>query len=246
MAQTRQVIDILKQALKSHGFSYSDVAETLELSEASVKRLFSDCSFSLARLDAICQMMSIEISDLIVMMNQRNAEAMLSELTRQQEQEIANDAALLLVTVCVLNRWTTDDLLANYHLTEPQCIHYLARLERLKLIELLPKNKIKLKVSANFKWLENGPIQQLFQQKLAADFLKGGFNQPREQLIVINGMLSDEAMTVFHRKLQQLAREFDELNTQDASLSLDQRRGSTVMLATRDWQYGLFEQLKRS
>lgn len=246
MAQTRQVIDMLKQALKSHGLSYSDVAETLELSEASVKRLFSDCSFSLARLDAICQMMSMEISDLIVMMNQRNAEAMLSGLTRQQEQEIANDAALLLVTVCVLNRWTTDDLLASYHLTEPQCIQYLVRLERLKLIELLPKNKIKLKVSANFKWLENGPIQQFFQQKLAADFLKGGFNRSREQLIVINGMLSDEAMMVFHRKLQQLAREFDELNTQDAALSLDQRRGSTVMLATRDWQYGLFEQLKRS
>ncbi len=245
MAQTRQLIDTLKQALKSHGLSYSDVAKTLDLSEASVKRLFSECSFSLLRLDTICQMMSMEISDLIAMMNQRNAEAMLSGLSWQQEQEIANDTALLLVTVCVLNRWSTDELLEHYQLTVSQCVGYLVRLERLQLIELLPKNNIKLKVSANFKWLVNGPIQQFFQQKLATDFLSGGFNRSREQLIVINGMLSDEAMVVFHRKLQQLAREFDELNTQDAALSLEQRRGSTVMLATRDWQYGLFEQFRR-
>lgn len=246
MAQTRQLIETLKQALKSHGFSYSDIAKKLDLSEASVKRLFSECSFSLLRLDTICQMMSMEMSDLVAMMNQRNAEAMLSALSWQQEQSIADDTALLLVTVCVLNRWSADELLAHYHLTESQCTSYLVRLERLKLIELLPKNKIKLKVSANFKWLENGPIQQFFQQKLAAEFLSGSFNQSREQLIVINGMLSDGAMVVFQRKLQQLAREFDELNTQDAALSLEQRRGSTVMLATRDWQYGLFEELKRN
>jgi DNA-binding Xre family transcriptional regulator len=245
MAQTRQLIDTLKQALKSHGLSYSDVAKTLDLSEASVKRLFSECSFSLLRLDSICQMMPMEISDLIVMMNQRNSEAMLSSLSWQQEQDIADDTALLLVAVCVLNRWSTDELLEHYHLTEAQCIRYLIRLERLKLIELLPKNKIKLKISANFKWLEDGPIQQFFQQNLAADFLSGGFKRSHERLIVINGMLSDQAMAVFHRKLQQLAREFDELNTEDAALSLDQRHGSTVMLAMRDWQYGLFEQFRR-
>ena len=111
---------------------------------------------------------------------------------------------------------------------------------------MLPKNNIKLKVSANFKWLENGPIQLFFQQKLAADFLADKFNRPREQLIVINGMLSDEAMMIFHRKLQQLARDFEELNNQDAGLSLQQRRGSTVMLAVRDWQYGLFDQLRKT
>lgn len=50
MAQTKQLIDTLKRALKAQGLSYADVAKELNLSEASVKRLFSQSGFSLAQL----------------------------------------------------------------------------------------------------------------------------------------------------------------------------------------------------
>jgi len=244
MAQTKQLIDALKRTLKAQGLSYADVAKELDLSEASVKRLFSHSSFSLARLDKVCQMMGMEISDLVTQMH-RYSHAMVSELSLQQEQEIASDTGLLLVTVCILNRWTMAQLIEHYHLSEHQCIHYLAVLDRLQLIDLLADNRIKLRVAANFKWIDNGPIQQFFQQKLASDFFSTTFNQQHEQLIVINGMLSTEAMAVFHRKLTQLAREFDALNQNDASLSLSQRSGTTVVLAMRNWRLGLFDSLRK-
>jgi len=244
MAQTKQLIDSLKCSLKAYGFSYRDVANTLGLSEASVKRLFSESRFSLDRLDKVCQMMEMEISDLVVQMN-KESRLTVSRLSFEQEEEIAGDIALLLITVCVLNRWTMPQLIGHFHLTEHQCIQYLAVLDRLKLIDLLAENRIKLKVSPNFKWLDNGPIQQFFQQKLAADFFDSQFTQQQEQLIVINGMLSDASMLVFHRKVEQLAREFDELNNEDAALSLDQKSGTTVVLAMRNWQFGLFEGLKK-
>lgn len=244
MAQTKQLIDSLKRSLKAHGFSYSDVAQELSLSEASVKRLFSESSFSLQRLDNICQMMDMGISDLVVQMN-NDSRLTVSKLSFEQEEEIAGDIALLLITVCVLNRWTMPELMDHFHLTEHQCIQYLAVLDGLKLIDLLAGNRIKLKVSPNFKWLDNGPIQQFFQQKLAADFFDSQFTQQQEQLIVINGMLSDAAMMIFHRKVEQLAREFDELNNEDATLSLEQKSGTTVVFAMRSWQFGLFEGLRK-
>jgi len=244
MAQTKQLIDTLKRSLKAHGLSYADVARQLTLSEASVKRLFAEASFSLARLDAICQMMDIEISDLVSQMNNQ-ARSMVSQLSFEQEQEIAIDIALLLVTVCVLNRWTMPQLMDHFHLSEHQCIRYLVVLDRLKLIDLLSGNRIKLKVATNFKWLDNGPIQQFFQQKVAADFFNTQFTEQQEQLIVKNGMLSDAAMVIFHRKVEQLARDFDELNNEDAMLPLDQRHGTTAIFAMRSWQYGLFERLRK-
>jgi len=245
VAQTKQLIDSLKRALKAHGLSYIDVANQLGLSEASVKRLFSESSFSLTRLDLVCQMMEMEISDLVLQMN-NDSRSMLSGLSFEQEEEIAGDIALLLITVCVLNRWTMPQLIEHFHLSEHQCIRHLAILDRLKVIELLAGNNIKLRVSANFKWLDNGPIQQFFQQKLAADFFDSQFTQQQEQLIVINGMLSDSAMMIFHRKLEQLAREFNELNNEDAALALKQKKGTTVVLAMRSWQYGLFESLRKN
>lgn len=244
MAQTKQLIDTLKRSLKAHGLSYADVARQLTLSEASVKRLFAEANFSLARLDAICQMMDMEISDVVLLMNNQ-ARSMVSKLSFEQEQEIAADIALLLVTVCVLNRWTMPQLMEHFHLSEHQCIRYLVVLDNLKLIDLLAGNRIKLKVATNFKWLDNGPIQQFFQQKVAADFFNTQFTEQQEQLIVKNGMLSDAAMIVFHRKVEQLARDFDELNNEDAVLPLDQRRGTTAVFAMRSWQYGLFERLRK-
>ncbi|NOY62658.1 MAG: helix-turn-helix transcriptional regulator [Gammaproteobacteria bacterium] len=245
MAQTVPLINALKRALKAHGKSYKDVAVVLSLSEASVKRLFSEQSFSLQRLDQICQMMEMEISDLVQQMNS-SAKTMLSSLSLEQEQQIAADIELLLITVCVLNRWTLQNIIDQFHLSSHRCIQHLAKLDRLKLIELLPNNRIKRRVASNFKWLENGPIQRFFQEKLEAEFFSSRFDKSHEQLIVINGMLAKSSNAVFQRKMENLAREFDALSHDDASLDFEQREGTTVVLAMRRWQYGLFDALKRS
>ena len=244
MAQTAQLIDTLKRSLKAHGKTYADTARHLNLSEASVKRLFSERSFSLQRLDQVCQMIEMEISDLVQMMNETSS-GRISGLSEAQEREIVGDLELLLVAVCALNRWTVEQIIANFQLTEHQCIHQLARLDRLKMIELLPKNRIKLLVTPNFKWLENGPIQRFFQEKLEAEFFRSRFDQKDELLIVINGMLAASSNAVFQRKMEHLAREFDELNNDDAALPLDERRGATVVLAIRHWKYGLFSRFRR-
>jgi len=244
MAQTKLLIDTLKLTLKAHGKTYADISRHLGLSEASVKRLFSERSFSLLRLDEVCQLMNMEISDLVQSMNENNT-VHLSGLSVDQEKEIANDLGLLLVTVCVLNRWTMQNIIDYFHFSTPECIGYLTKLDRLKLIELLPKNKVKLLVAANFKWLENGPIQCFFLDKLQADFFNSRFTQQNEKLIVINGMLADNSRTVFQRKMDRLSKEFDELNNDDVGLPASERFGVTVVLAMRPWRYGLFDKIRK-
>src|SRR5210317_1128098 len=114
MAQTRELIKTLKSALKAHGKTYADVAVELGLTEASVKRLFSQQSFSLARLDQVCHLVDMEITDLVQLMSEQQQR--LQQLTIEQEQEITTDVTLALVTVCVLNRWTMEDILGYYHI----------------------------------------------------------------------------------------------------------------------------------
>jgi transcriptional regulator with XRE-family HTH domain len=245
MAQTQQLIDALKRILKAHGLTYSDVAGHLRLSEANVKRLFSKRSFTLERLDQVCQMMGMEISDLVQEMNERAAANAISGLTLEQEAEIAGNIELLLVTVCVLNRWTMPEIIDRFHLTEAQCIQHLAKLDRLRLIELLPKNRVKVLVARNFKWQENGPIQCFFHEKIEADFFSSRFDHQDERLLVVNGMLAESSNAVFQRKMEHLAREFDELNDDDAKLPLEERIGTTVVIAMRPWSYGLFDALRK-
>lgn len=239
MAQTRELIKTLKTALKAHGKTYADVAVELNLTEASVKRLFSKQSFSLDRLDKVCHMLDMEITDLVQLMNEQQQR--LQQLTVEQEQDITADVTLTLVAVCVLNKWTMENILAYFRISETECIRHLARLDRLKVIELLPNNRIKLLVAPSFSWRKNGPIQSFFQKKISQEFFDTHFSRDDECLIVLNGMFSSQSNAEFQRKLQRLAREFDILNNDDAALDLEKRNGVTLVMAMRGWQYGLFK-----
>lgn len=239
MAQTRELIKTLKTALKAQGKTYADVAQELELTEASIKRLFSQQSFSLSRLDQVCHMLNMEITDLVQLMNEQQQR--LQQLTVEQEKDITDDVTLTLVAVCVLNRWTFDDILAYYRISKTECLRHLAKLDRLKVIELLPRNRIRLLVAPNFSWRENGPIQLFFQKKISQEFFNTRFSRDDECLIVLNGMFSSQSNAELQRKLKRLAREFDLLNNDDAALELKDRNGATLVLAMRGWQYGFFK-----
>ena len=89
MAQTRELIKTLKSALKAQGKTYADVAAELDLAEASVKRIFAQNSFSLERLDRVCHMLGLEITDLVQMMNEQQQR--LQQLSYEQEKEITAD-----------------------------------------------------------------------------------------------------------------------------------------------------------
>ena len=52
MPQVSPLISTLKKQLKAHGKTYADVAELLQLSEASVKRLFAEQNFTYRGLRA--------------------------------------------------------------------------------------------------------------------------------------------------------------------------------------------------
>ncbi len=244
MAQTRELIKTLKTALKAHGKTYADVAVVLNLTEASVKRLFSKQSFSLDRLDRVCHMLDMEITDLVQLMNEQQQR--LQQLTVEQEQDITADVTLTLVAVCVLNKWTMENILAYFRISETECIRHLARLDRLRVIELLPNNRIKLLVAPSFSWRKNGPIQSFFQKKISQEFFSTHFSRDDECLIVLNGMFSSQSNAEFQRKLKRLAREFDILNNDDAALDLEKRNGVTLVMAMRGWQYGLFKPFIRN
>lgn len=242
MAQVVALVEALKAALKSSRMTYATVAAGMGLSESSVKRKFSRREFTLAEVDTICGLCGMEISSLVQRMDTQHDR--LQALTEEQEREIADDLGLLLVTVCVLNRWNFEHILEYYVFEEHQLVQMLAKLDRLKVIELQPNNRIKLLVAPNFGWLPNGPIQRVFLKTIQQDFFAARFTQEDHALIVLNGMLCSSSNAEFRRKMERLAREFDLLNREDSTMPFEQRRGYTAVIALRDWQYKGFASLR--
>lgn len=243
MAQTDALIATLKQALKSHHLTYSEVAHRLGMSEANVKRMFASRRFTLERLEQICQLMQMDLSDLFLLHEESRKKV--SQLSEQQERELVSDAKLLLVAVSVRNRLTFDEIISHYHLSNTECIKYLGKLDQLKLIDLLPNNRIKLRIDDDFRWLPNGPIERFFESQIQNQFLKGNFTGNGQLRLFMSGPLSDASHQVMLNKIQALASEFAELLHQDARLPIQNRTNLGFLLALKPWEFSVFEPLKR-
>ncbi|MEH6579278.1 MAG: XRE family transcriptional regulator [Amphritea sp.] len=244
MAQSSALIQTLKKQLKAQGKTYLDVAESLQLSEASVKRLFSEQNFTLQRLETVSQLAGLELSDLMQKMTKDQQR--LTQLNRDQETEIASDLVLLIVAISVINGFSFEDITTQYEIAETECIQKLAKLDRLRIIELQPNNRIKLLIDPNFSWLPNGPIQQFFHQKVEQDFFRSRFDKQNEKLIVLNGVMTPATNNALQKKMERLATEFNGLIQDDASLPMDKKYGNTMVLAIRQWQYSLFKSYKKN
>ncbi|MCL4678047.1 MAG: helix-turn-helix domain-containing protein [Alphaproteobacteria bacterium] len=241
--QTALLLQTLKQCLKAQGKTYADVAQTLDLSEASVKRMFSEQHFSLERLDRVCDMLGMEISDLVKQMDA--SQARIEQLSHRQESEIVQDVSLILVTVCVFNHWTMKNITQYFTLSEEECVLKLLKLDKIGIIELLPQNRIKLLISPNFSWIENGPFERFFREHVGQEYFNSNFHGEHRCLRVLNGALSNASAAEFQRKLLRLAHEFGEIAREESTLPIESRNGVTLVMAMRNWDYGFFDHLVR-
>ena len=241
MAQTQALIEILKQSLKTNRLTYADIASRLDMSEANVKRMFAKRRFSLERLEEVCQLMQMEMSDLFVLYEASRQR--IDHLTEKQEQELVGDEKLLLVAVSVRNQLSFEDIVEHYEITATECIQYLAKLDRLKIIDLLPNNRIKLRIDEHFSWLPGGPIERFFEREIQRQFLKSRFKGDLEQRLFHFGLLGDTSSQIMIEKMKSLAHEFTELHKQDLNLPLHKRHNQGLMLAMRPWQLEVFDPL---
>ncbi|MCP4433143.1 MAG: helix-turn-helix transcriptional regulator [Gammaproteobacteria bacterium] len=241
MTQTTALISTLKHLLRKSRVTYADIADHLSMSEANVKRLFATQSFALPRLESICQLLQLELSDLFAIYEESRQR--ITGLSLQQEKELVGDASLLLVAVSVRNHLSFDDIIKNYNISETECIQNLAKLDRLKIIDLLPGNRIKLLIDENFSWLPNGPIEQFFNRQIQDQFLKSRFKEELNCRLFQFGLLGENSSRIMINKLKALSKEFTELHHQDLTLPLDRRYNLGLLMALRPWELEVFRPL---
>ena len=242
MAQSALLVERLKQELKARGITYAHVAAAIGLSEASIKRLFSRHDFTLSRLDAICAVAGIELTDLTRGIDPDDR--LLGELTEAQEAAIVADPLLFMTATAALNLTTFEQILDSYALNAAQVVKALARLDRLGFLRLLPNNRYRLLVARTFRWLPNGPIQRYFKQNAAAYF-DSAFDRPDEFMVLLNGRLSRTHVAAVIDRLQRMAKDFSEQHVDDARLPPGQRQPMSMLLAIRPWQLDFMRDLQR-
>jgi DNA-binding Xre family transcriptional regulator len=243
MKQTEAIHTALKRLMRSRGRTYAQAARVLELSEASVKRLFSRAELSLERLETLCDWLDVDIGDVVSM--SAEVTPLLTELDARQEQELLRDPALLLIAFLTLNRWSEAEILETFNFKKVDLLQKLRRLERLGLIELMPFDRIKIRAARNFAWRKDGPIQKYFAERVLPEFLATRFDEPGERMHFVGGMLTRASILKMHELMDSLAHQLDELVAQDLGLPIKERYGVSLFMGLRPWEFSEFTKLRR-
>jgi Cro/C1-type helix-turn-helix DNA-binding protein len=243
MAERAAMVAELKRALRERGLTYSAVARHLQLSLATVKRLFARADFSLTRFEGICELAGVSVRELLERAEEHAAPT--KQLTLTQEREIVADPRLFLVTWLVLCRTPFEEILRSWRFSERELLRCFIRLDRLKVIELQPGNRVRLLVSRRFSWRPGGPVQRYLHEKLLREFLASPFAGKHEEFVFHGAKVSPEVLAQLKRVQQHAARECMELIEQDRSAPQG-RIGAAFVLALRPWGYSGFDPFERS
>lgn len=243
MSQISLVYDTLKQCLREQRITYRQLANTLNVSEASVKRNFSLQAFSLDKLEQICESLQLSLSDLF-QLSQAQQEK-ISQLSEEQELTLLENPKLLLAAVCVRDGWGFEELITHYDIEEVEGIKLMTTLDKLKLIELLPNNRYKLLIAQDFRWIPGGPLAKFMENEVMVKFMAPKKNEPWMFRSYLRGRYSPSSVAIIKRRLEQLRQEAAKLSSEDNALPIEERQHIGLLMAMRPWEPSLFENMRR-
>jgi len=241
MAMTENLLNALKTILHERGITYKKAGIALKLSEVSIKRLFSEKNCSLARLEKLCELANTDFTELSKIAELQHQQ--LTELSLQQEKMLVSDIRLLVIAVCLINHWSFDQILTKYQFDVTQLTGIFTKLDKFGVIDLLPGNRYRLKVSRRFNWLANGPIQKFFLESILQTYLQGGLAENGNHFRFEWGMLAKESVNELNRKIHRLLDEYMHIAKQDARIPVEDKLTSSLLIMFReDWEPDSFKQ----
>ena len=242
MSATTVIVQGVKARLRAHGISYRELAERIGVSEPTIKRDLSRGNFSLERLDRICEVLGVEVTDLL----QPAEPAALTQLSEDQEQALVQNPKLLLVTYLVVNDWKFAEIVATYRLDENELVNILLKMDRLRIVDFRPPTRMRKLTARNFSWRKDGPVHAYFIRAVIPEFFDARFDGTGDEFRFMAGTLAPASVLRLQSSIQRVAVEFEQLTHQDSRLPLEKRDGCTVILATRSWEFSEFSKLRRT
>lgn len=240
MAETSLLILHLKNTLKARGLGYAELAKRLGLSISSVKRLFSEESFTLDRFSQICDIAGTSIAELA--RGAATSDAAQTVLTLEQELVLASSDAIFVTFYALLQGSQVADVSRCQNIPPATVQRCLADLESCGLLERYPKGRIVMRTAPQIDWLKDGPLMKLYGKRILTDFFDAPFDQTEEFSSAVTAKLTPATRQMLILKIKKLIADFNELSEVASSQATPNTTQVMMVLATRPWT---FAQLRR-
>ncbi|MBC7713182.1 MAG: helix-turn-helix transcriptional regulator [Rhizobacter sp.] len=244
MSQIDQFLAAMKRALKAKNIIYKDLAESLDLSESSVKRILSDKSIGLDRIEEICKACDISFAEIC---KNANFEEDISTYTLSKDQEkiLADNPRLLHYFILLNDGLTSTKIEKDFEISNNESKKLLLQLDKLNLIELHPRDRVKMKnKSGVLRFRRDGAVGKTLFTQTKNNYLNYDFDTEKDYIRFSNNSFTQESLGKFKKKLDKLVSEIQE---EARLVDRDDKSASDIgiLLAYRPWEYSSLDAIKK-
>lgn len=148
---TRLVLHEVKLALKKAGLTYVELAKEMKMSESGFKKLINGQDCSLAKLEQICKIVGLRVSDLFRAVEGKELKAVAFN-QNQEEYFQKNPKGFLLYWLLAYERRELRESNILLSLDEKAAWLILRKLDGLGLLKILPGDRLSLPQPRGIKW----------------------------------------------------------------------------------------------
>lgn len=245
MSQIDQFLAALKRALKAKNIIYRDLAESLNLSESSVKRILADKSISLERIDEICRACDISFSEIC-----RNAnfeeDTVNHTLSKDQEKMLADNPRMLHYFILLNDGLPPAKIEKDFEISAHESKKILLHLDKLNVLELHPRDRVKLKnKTGTLRFRRDGAVGKILFAQTKSNYLNHDFESELDYIRFSSNAFSAESIIKFKKKFDKLLSEIQEESRLLAGGETKGLNEMGILLAYRPWTNSSLDAIKK-
>jgi transcriptional regulator with XRE-family HTH domain len=153
----------LKVILRAQKVTYRELAKAIGLSESGIKKVLSAKDGSFQRLAQMGRYVGASINELL---DQRSSHMTEVTFSPEAQAEFLEDPELFqFYWLLVYERMSLEDLSKARSISEKDRFKYLRKLDRLRLLMLLPDGRVRIPPVQQIRWVGDGPlIRKLYRE----------------------------------------------------------------------------------
>jgi transcriptional regulator with XRE-family HTH domain len=166
---SRILLKTLRDVLKAKKQTYGQLAKKLHVSEVTIKRWFTGQTCALESIFKICEILEISFFDLAALARQE--EEVDYVLTREQELFFSKNPAFFGIFKQLQRGVLPRTIAETWRLNSPKLHSVLRSLEKQRLLEVLPHDRVRIKVRGNIRYGHQGPLAKAILRPQIEQFL---------------------------------------------------------------------------
>ncbi|MEC3948288.1 helix-turn-helix domain-containing protein [Sphingobium sp. HWE2-09] len=231
---TATILASLRRQLKGQGIRVSQLADALSVAEPTVWRWLRGEGLTLDRLDEICGIAGIDLRNLV----EKTDDGLQQSFTLSQERVLAADRRLALVFFSILNGAQREEIAQSFGLSPELLDTHLKRLDRLGLIDLPSRGRIRAKTSRSVRWRRGGPLAVAFEKTVKPLFMSMDFGAADARYVSDMVALTETGRERILALFDALREDVHLIAEQEAVVQQDARHWSGVLMMVRPLDIG--------